>query len=216
MAINKYHKLKRCRFLEIDPASIGCFKKSIRTSGRKGKKVSEYGLQLREKQRAKFIYCVSEKQFRHYYDVADRMKGVTGENMLILLERRLDNVIYRMGIATTRLQARQLVSHAQFTVNGKKVNLPSYLIKAGDVIAVRENKKDNKYFTAIKVGKGTYRYDKPLYIDKEAFQTYRHTFNEFGLGVKTEIDLPKESIGYKGEGTTPGLLLDFSIGQYDN
>ena len=155
MAINKYHKLKRCRFLEIDPASIGCFKKSIRTSGRKGKKVSEYGLQLREKQRAKFIYCVSEKQFRHYYDVADRMKGVTGENMLILLERRLDNVIYRMGIATTRLQARQLVSHAQFTVNGKKVNLPSYLIKAGDVIAVRENKKDNKYFTAIKETKAT-------------------------------------------------------------
>ena len=155
MAINKYHKLKRCRFLEIDPASIGCFKKSIRTSGRKGKKVSEYGLQLREKQRAKFIYCVSEKQFRHYYEVADRMKGVTGENMLILLERRLDNVIYRMGIATTRLQARQLVSHAQFTVNGKKVNLPSYLIKAGDVIAVRENKKGNKYFTAIKETKAT-------------------------------------------------------------
>ena len=119
------------------------------------KKVSEYGLQLREKQRAKFIYCVSEKQFRHYYDVADRMKGVTGENMLILLERRLDNVIYRMGIATTRLQARQLVSHAQFTVNGKKVNIPSYLIKAGDVIAVRENKKGNKYFTALKETKST-------------------------------------------------------------
>ena len=153
MAINRYHKLKRCRFLEMDPASIGCFKKSIRTSGRKTKKISEYGLQLREKQRAKFIYCVSEKQFRHYYDLAERMKGVTGENMLVLLERRLDNVIYRMGIATTRLQARQLVSHAQFTVNGKKVNIPSYLIKAGDVIAVRENKKGNKFFTAIKESK---------------------------------------------------------------
>ena len=150
MAVNRYHKLKRCRFLELDPASIGCTKKSIRTSGRKTKKISEYGLQLREKERAKFIYVVSEKQFRHYYDMADRMKGVTGDNMLILLERRLDNVIYRMGIAATRLQARQLVSHAQFTVNGRKVNIPSYLIKAGDVIAVRENKKSNKFFTALK------------------------------------------------------------------
>ena len=154
MAINKYHRLKRCRFLDLDPTAVGCYKKSNRTNVRKGK-ISEYGLQLREKQRAKFIYNISEKQFRHYYDVADRMKGVTGENMLILLERRLDNVIYRMGIATTRLQARQLVSHAQFTVNGKKVNIPSYLIKAGDVIAVRENKKENKYFTAIKETKAT-------------------------------------------------------------
>ncbi|MBO5412236.1 MAG: 30S ribosomal protein S4 [Clostridia bacterium] len=153
MAINKYNRLKRCRFLELDPTAVGCFKKSIRTSGRKGKKISEYGLQLREKQRAKFIYNVSEKQFRHYYDVADRMKGVTGENMLILLERRLDNVIYRMGIATTRLQARQLVSHAQFYVNGRRVNIPSYLVKAGDVIAVKDSKKSNKYFTAIKESK---------------------------------------------------------------
>lgn len=153
MAINKYNKLKRCRFLEIDPASIGCYKKSNRTSGRKSKKISEYGLQLREKQRAKFIYCVNEKQFRKYYDMADRTKGITGENMLVLLERRLDNVVYRMGIATTRLQARQLVSHAHFTVNGKKVNIPSYLVKAGDVIAVRENKKGNKYFTVVKESK---------------------------------------------------------------
>lgn len=153
MAINKYHKLKRCRFLELDPASIGCSKKSIRTSGRKGRKISEYGIQLREKQRAKFIYCVSEKQFRHYYEVADRMKGITGENMLSLLERRLDNVIFRMGVAATRLQARQLVSHAHFTVNGRKVDVPSYIVKAGDVIAVRENKKKNKYFEQIKTMK---------------------------------------------------------------
>lgn len=137
----------------MDPASIGCFKKSTRTSGRKTRKVSEYGLQLREKQRAKFIYCVNEKQFKHYYEVADRQKGITGENMLVLLERRLDNVIYRMGIAATRLQARQLVSHAHFTVNGKKVNIPSYLVSAGDVIAVRENKKSNKFFTAVKEAK---------------------------------------------------------------
>lgn len=153
MAINKYHKLKRCRFLELDPAVIGCSKKSIRTSGRKGRKISEYGIQLREKQRAKFIYCVSEKQFHHYYEVADRMKGITGENMLSLLERRLDNVIFRMGVAATRLQARQLVSHAHFTVNGRKVDVPSYIVKAGDVIAVRENKKKNKYFEQIKTMK---------------------------------------------------------------
>lgn len=153
MAINKYHRLKRCRFLELDPTAVGCFKKSIRTSGRKGRKISEYGLQLREKQRAKFIYCVSEKQFRKYYEKADRMKGITGENMLSLLERRLDNVIYRMGIATTRLQARQLVSHAHFTVNGKKVNIPSYIVKADDVIAVRENKVSNKYFENVKASK---------------------------------------------------------------
>ncbi len=153
MAINKYHKLKRCRFLELDPASVGCYKKSIRTSGRKGRKISEYGLQLREKQRAKFIYCVSEKQFRHYYEVADRMKGITGENMLSLLERRLDNVIYRMGIGVSRQQARQLVSHAHFTVNGKKVNIPSYIVQAGDEIAVKETSKNNKFFAEIKTMK---------------------------------------------------------------
>lgn len=153
MAINKYHKLKRCRFLELDPASVGCYKKSIRTSGRKGRKISEYGLQLREKQRAKFIYCVNEKQFRHYYEIADRMKGITGENMLSLLERRLDNVIYRMGIGASRQQARQLVSHAHFTVNGKKVNIPSYIVQAGDEIAVKETSKNNKFFAEIKTMK---------------------------------------------------------------
>ncbi len=153
MAINKYHKMKRCRFLELDPAVVGCYKKSIRTSGRKSRKVSEYGIQLREKQRAKFIYCVSEKQFHRYYEMADRMKGITGENMLSLLERRLDNVVYRLGFAATRLQARQLVSHAHFTVNGKKVDIPSYIVKAGDVIAVRENRAKNKYFEQVKTAK---------------------------------------------------------------
>ena len=125
MATSKYNKLKRCRFLELDPTAVGCYKKSTRTSGRKSRKISEYGLQLREKQRAKFIYCVNEKQIRKYYEAADRMKGITGENMLALLERRLDNVVYRMGLAATRQQARQLVSHAHFSVNGKKVNIPS-------------------------------------------------------------------------------------------
>jgi small subunit ribosomal protein S4 len=114
------------------------------------KKVSEYGLQLREKQKTKRIYGLLEGQFHHYYEMADRMKGITGENMLSLLERRLDNVIYRMGVGASRNVARQLVTHAHFTVNGRPVNIPSYLVKAGDVIAVKESRKDNKYFTEIK------------------------------------------------------------------
>ena len=117
------------------------------------KKVGEYGKQLREKQKARRYYGVLEKQFRHYYDMAEKMEGITGTNLLILLERRLDNVIYRMGLATTRLQARQLVSHAQFQVNGRRVNIPSYLVKPGDVICVKESKKNNGYFTAIKESK---------------------------------------------------------------
>lgn len=183
MAINKYHKLKRCRFLELDPAAIGSGKKSRRTSGRKSKKVSEYGIQLREKERAKFIYVVNEKQFRHYYEVAEAKKGVTGENMLVLLERRLDNVIYRMGIANTRLQARQLVSHAQFTVNGKKVNIPSYLVKAGDVIAVRENKKGNKFFTAVKESKEALNMPAWVEFDNEKLEG-----KVLALPTRAEID----------------------------
>ncbi len=114
------------------------------------KKVSEYGLQLREKQKTKRIYGVQESQFRHYYEVADRMKGITGENMLSLLERRLDNVIFRMGIGVSRTQARQLVNHAHFTVNGRTVTVPSYSVKAGDVIAVKTTRRDNKFFEQIK------------------------------------------------------------------
>ncbi len=117
------------------------------------KKVSEYGLQLREKQKCKRIYGVLEGQFRKYYEKADRMKGITGDNMLSLLERRLDNVIFRMGIGSSRSQARQLVTHAHFTVNGKPVNVASYCVKVGDVIAVKETKRDNKYFSEIKTMK---------------------------------------------------------------
>ena len=117
------------------------------------KKVSEYGQQLREKQKVKRIYGVQEGQFHSYYMPADRMKGITGENMLSLLERRLDNVIYRMGIGVSRAQARQLVSHGHFTVNGKKVNVPSFIVKAGDVIAVKESKTSNKYFENVKASK---------------------------------------------------------------
>ena len=114
------------------------------------KKVSEYGLQLREKQKTKRIYGVQEGQFRKYYEMADRMKGITGENMLSLLERRLDNVVYRMGIGGSRAQARQLVNHAHFSVNGKTVNIPSYIVKKGDGIAVKENRKKDKYFEQLK------------------------------------------------------------------
>ncbi len=114
------------------------------------KKVSEYGLQLREKQKTKRIYGVQEGQFRHYYEIAERKKGITGENMLSLLERRLDNVVFRMGIGASRTQARQLVNHAHLSVNGRTVTVPSYIVKVGDVIAVKENRKGNKFFTALK------------------------------------------------------------------
>ena len=117
------------------------------------KKVSEYGQQLREKQKVKRIYGVQEGQFRAYYERADRMKGITGENMLSLLERRLDNVIYRMGIGVSRAQARQLVSHGHFVVNGKKVNVPSFIVKVGDVVTVKESKTSNKYFEQVKASK---------------------------------------------------------------
>ena len=122
-------------------------------AGRKRVKENEYLLQLREKQKTKRIYGVQEGQFRKYYEMADRMKGITGENMLSLLERRLDNVIYRMGIGGSRAQARQLVNHAHFSVNGRTVNIPSYIVKAGDVIAVKENRKKDKYFEQIKAMK---------------------------------------------------------------
>ncbi|MCD7724777.1 MAG: 30S ribosomal protein S4 [Clostridiales bacterium] len=141
MAINRTPVLKRCRSLDLDPTYLGYDKKSNRTSARAGKKVSEYGLQLREKQKAKFIYGVLEKPFRNYYKKADRMKGMTGENLMVMLESRLDSVVFRMGFARTRREARQVVGHKHFLVNGKPVNIPSYLVKAGDVIEVREKSK---------------------------------------------------------------------------
>ena len=138
MAVNRVPVLKRCRALGLEPSYLGYYKKSRRQNPRAGKKVSEYGLQLREKQKAKFIYGVLEKPFRNYYNKADRMKGMTGENLMIMLERRLDNVIFRMGFARTRREARQVVGHKHVLVNGKMVNIPSYLIKAGDVIEISE------------------------------------------------------------------------------
>ena len=136
-------KLKRCRYLGISPMSIGVDKQSNRKNAAGAhKKVSEYAVQLKEKQKLKFIYGVQEKQFRKYFNMASAKKGRTGELLLQILESRLDNVIYRLGFAATRPQARQLVNHAHFEVNGKKVNIPSYLVSAGDVITIRENKKE--------------------------------------------------------------------------
>ncbi len=136
-------KLKRCRYLGISPMSIGVDKQSNRKNAAGAhKKISEYAVQLKEKQKLKFIYGVQEKQFRKYFNMASAKKGRTGELLLQILESRLDNVIYRLGFAATRPQARQLVNHAHFEVNGKKVNIPSYLVSAGDVITIRENKKE--------------------------------------------------------------------------
>ncbi|MBO5282708.1 MAG: 30S ribosomal protein S4 [Lachnospiraceae bacterium] len=141
MAVNRVPVLKRCRALGLEPSYLGYDKKSNRTNARAGKKVSEYGLQLREKQKAKFIYGVLEKPFRNYYEKADRMKGMTGENLMVMLESRLDNVVFRMGFARTRREARQVVDHKHVTVNGRVINIPSYLIKAGDVIEIKESAK---------------------------------------------------------------------------
>ena len=149
MAVNRVPVLKRCRALGLEPSYLGYDKKSKRTSARAGKKVSEYGLQLREKQKAKFIYGVLEKPFRNYYEKADRMKGMTGENLLVMLESRLDNVVFRMGFARTRREARQIVGHKHVLVNGKQVNIPSYLIKAGDVIEIKEKAKSMQRYKDI-------------------------------------------------------------------
>ena len=141
MAIDRTPVLKRCRSLDMDPIYLGVNKKSNRKLVRSSRKISEYGLQLREKQKAKFIYGVLEKPFRNYFAKAERMKGLTGPNLMVLLESRLDNVVFRMGFARTRKEARQIVGHKHVLVNGKCVSIPSYRIKAGDVVEIKENKK---------------------------------------------------------------------------
>ena len=144
MAVNKVPVLKRCRSLGLEPSYLGYDKKSKRELKRANKKMSEYALQLREKQKAKFIYGVLEKPFHNYYEKADMMKGMTGTNLMTILESRLDNVIFRLGFARTRKEARQIVDHKFVTVNGKKVNIPSYLVKAGDVIEIDEKHKNSQ------------------------------------------------------------------------
>lgn len=149
MAVDRTPVLKKCRSLDLDPVYLGIDKKSNRQSKRANRKMSEYALQLREKQKAKFIYGVLEKPFRNYYNKAERMKGQTGDNLMVLLERRLDNVIFRLGLARTRMEARQIVDHRHVLVNGKIVNVPSYLISVGDKIEIKETKTDSQRYKDI-------------------------------------------------------------------
>ena len=184
MAVNRVPVLKRCRALGLEPAYLGYDKKSNR-SVRASKKMSEYGLQLREKQKAKFIYGVLEKPFRNYYKKADNMKGMTGENLMTLLERRLDSVIFRMGFARTRREARQIVGHKHITVNGNVVNIPSYLIKAGDVVALSEKAKGlQRYKDVIEVTGGRLV---PEWIDVDQ-EALKGTVKE--LPRREAIDVP--------------------------
>ena len=170
MAINRTPVLKRCRSLDLDPIFLGYDKKSNRTSARAGKKMSEYGLQLREKQKAKFIYGVLEKPFRNYYEKADRMKGMTGENLMTMLESRLDNVIFRMGFARTRKEARQVVDHKHVLVNGKVINIPSYLIKAGDVISLSDKAKELQRYKDVLEVTGARLVPEWLDVDQDALK----------------------------------------------
>ena len=185
MAVDRVPVLKRCRSLGLDPIYLGIDKKSNRESKRANKKISEYGLQLREKQKAKFIYGVLEKPFRNYYEKAERLNGQTGENLMILLERRLDNVIFRMGFARTRKEARQIVDHKHVLVNGKCVNIPSYLIKAGDVVEIKEkNKGDNRYKLILEVTGGRLI---PAWLDVDQ-EALKGTVK--ALPTREEIDVP--------------------------
>ncbi len=169
MAVNRVPVLKRCRTLGLEPSYLGYDKKSNRAV-KAGKKMSEYGLQLREKQKAKFIYGVLEKPFRNYYKKADRMKGMTGENLMVMLESRLDSVVFRMGFARTRREARQVVDHKHILVNGKCVNIPSYLIKAGDVIELKESAKSmQRYKDILEITAGRLT-PEWMDVDKEAFK----------------------------------------------
>ena len=185
MAVNRVPVLKRCRSLDLDPVYLGYDKKSNRKSARAGKKMSEYGLQLREKQKAKFIYGVLEKPFRNYYEKADRMKGMTGENLMTMLETRLDNVIFRLGFARTRREARQVVGHKHVLVNGKQVNIPSYLIKAGDVIEIREKSKSlQRYKDILEVTGGRLV---PEWLDQD-LEGLKGTVK--ALPTREQIDVP--------------------------
>ncbi len=185
MAVNRVPVLKRCRSLDLDPTYLGYDKKSNRTSARAGKKISEYGLQMREKQKAKFIYGVLERPFRNYYEKANRMKGMTGENLMVMLESRLDSVVFRMGFARTRREARQIVGHKHFLVNGKRVDIPSYLIKAGDVIEVREKSKSLQRYKDILEVTGGRLVPEWLEVDQEALKgTVKY------LPTREMIDVP--------------------------
>ena len=167
MAVDRVPVLKRCRSLGLDPVYLGIDKKSNRKSIHQQRKLSEYGAQLREKQKAKFIYGVLEKPFRNYYAKAEQKPGQTGENLMIMLESRLDNVLFRLGWARTRKEGRQIVDHKDVLVNGKMVNIPSYLVKAGDVIEIKEKKKASQRFKDIVEITGSRLVPEWLESDKE-------------------------------------------------
>ena len=189
MAVNRVPVLKRCRSLGMDPIYLGINKKSNRQLKRANRKMSEYGLQLREKQKAKFIYGVLEKPFRNYYAKAKQMEGMTGENLMILLESRLDNVMFRMGFARTRKEARQIVDHKHVLVNGKQVNIPSYLVKAGDVIEIKEKHKDcQRYKDILEVTGGNMI---PDWLEVDA-ENLKGTVKE--LPKREAIDVPVDEM----------------------
>ena len=189
MAVNRVPVLKRCRSLGLEPTVLGIDKKSNRELKRANKKLSEYGLQLREKQKAKFIYGVLEKPFRNYYERADRMKGMTGENLMTMLESRLDNVVFRLGFARTRKEARQIVDHKHVLVNGKQVNIPSYLVKAGDVIEIKEKcKGSQRYKDIVEVTAGRLT---PAWVDTD-LEALKGTVKE--LPSRDMIDVPVDEM----------------------
>lgn len=185
MAINRQPVLKRCRNLGIEPAVLGIYKKSKKQLTKTNKKMSEYGLQLREKQKAKFIYGILETQFRNYFKKATKMNGIVGENLLQQLELRLDNVMFRAGFARTRLEARQVVGHKLVTVNGKRVTIPSYQLKPGDVVAIREKSKNMQRFKDIMDATSRILYPAWLAVDPEAM---RATVNS--APSREQIDIP--------------------------
>ena len=190
MARNMQPIAKRCKALGISPAVMGYANKETNRNpgGQMRKKKSEYGIQLNEKQKVKFIYGILEKQFRDYYEAAAAAPGKTGDNLLINVERRLDNVVYRMGFAMTRRQARQLVTHAHFTVNGKKVNIPSYQVKAGDVIEVAESSRSSEIFKHL-VGQDAPMFLLPAWMEREK-NTLKGTVTR--LPAREDIDVPVE------------------------
>ena len=189
MAVNRVPVLKRCRSLGMDPIYLGINKKSNRQLKRANRKMSEYGLKLREKQKAKFIYGVLEKPFRNYYAKAKQMEGMTGENLMRILESRLDNVIFRMGLARTRKEARQIVDHKHVLVNGKQVNIPSYLVKAGDTIEIKENKKGSQRYKDILEATGSNMVPEWLDVDAE---NLKGSVKE--LPAREAIDVPVDEM----------------------
>ena len=190
MARNMQPIAKRCKALNLSPAAMGYAKKNTNRNPKANvrKKQSEYAMQLTEKQKVKFIYGIMEKQFHMYYEKANRMQGKTGENLLTLIERRLDNVVYRLGFAKTRREARQLTTHGHFTVNGRRVDIPSYLVKPGDVIEVREKSRSSVKFKRL-LGEDAPVVNVPKWLDR-AKNTLQGTV--VTLPTRDDIDFPVE------------------------